>query len=705
MPERYTDTPPVRNQQPAQAGFTLPCRLASNRPERPRARHRPGFAVFAAALACCVQIPGADALASAKRPVDPVAASSDQALLAVRAAAIRRNEALLRRHAAQVPAGHPLAAYTEFWRLRMHLTDPEQSPDPSRLDGEIAHFVEDNPGTVVSRRLLRDWLHRLGQRSVWHLFDRYLAKAAPTAGDSLWCLEGVSRLARGLPPGNEALYAWNTRRELGEDCELLGQQMLEHGQFAPGQLEQRLDRALENRSIASIRQLGRMLGLGADDLALAVESPARALAHVGDSRISVLAIGLLARPTPEQAATHLAGRTDLDATQRSLLWAIIGASAARDLDPQAWQWARQGLDATIGSDTREWLVRAAMLAGDWPGVLRALERLDPSDQSSPRWTYWHARALANTGRHDEAQALLASIAGTNGFYHMLAAEEGGRRVRRPLAIEAPGQTLAPEAIAARPAIQRALALDQLGLPGEARQEWLDGLAGASDAELLAAARLACDTGQLDRCIDTASRMRHHDDWSLRYLRAWRTPLETAAHSHALDPAWVYGLVRQESRFVASARSSAGARGLMQIMPATGRWIAQRRGIRGFAAGLLDRPETSLDFGAWYMRHVLEQLDSSVVLASAAYNAGPGRPLQWRERLPRAIDGALFAELIPFNETRHYVQNVLANTAAYGALLRDEPVALRPLLGMVGPAVPVPGTDTLAAGTGGGYETR
>jgi len=124
---------------------------------------------------------------------------------------------------------------------------------------------------------------------------------------------------------------------------------------------------------------------------------------------------------------------------------------------------------------------------------------------------------------------------------------------------------------------------------------------------------------------------------------------------------------------------------MQIMPATGRWIARRRGISGFRTIALDEPAANLDYGTWYMRDVLDRLDGSILLASAGYNAGPGRPPRWRASIGRPVDGALFAELIPFSETRHYAQSVMANTAAYAAILRNEPLLLRPLLGRVDPA--------------------
>src|SRR5690606_8001738 len=255
-----------------------------------------------------------------------------------------------------------------------------------------------------------------------------------------------------------------------------------------------------------------------------VDSPARALARSRDPRVVMIALGLLARPSPDQAAARLAERTDIAEADRQLLWAIIGASAGRDLDTRAWQWARQGLAADVGRDTREWLVRAAMLADDWPGVLRALDRLDETDAGTPRWTYWRARALAAPGADDAARALLSLVAGHDGYYPMLAAEAAGLAAHRPGTQPEPQPAVEPASLVARPAIARALALYRLELRADAEREWLAGLRGASDAELLAAARLACERGILDRCINEASRMPDHDDWSLRYLLPYREGL-------------------------------------------------------------------------------------------------------------------------------------------------------------------------------------
>jgi soluble lytic murein transglycosylase len=149
-------------------------------------------------------------------------------------------------------------------------------------------------------------------------------------------------------------------------------------------------------------------------------------------------------------------------------------------------------------------------------------------------------------------------------------------------------------------------------------------------------------------------------------------------------AWVYGLIRQESRFIMNARSSASAQGLMQIIPPTARWIARRLGVRDFRIEQLNDLDTNLRFGTYYLKNVLDDLDGSPLLASAGYNAGPNRPRTWRSTLPFTVEGAVFAEIIPFTETRDYVKKVLSNATYYGMLLTGEPRSLKTLLGSVAP---------------------
>jgi soluble lytic murein transglycosylase len=205
---------------------------------------------------------------------------------------------------------------------------------------------------------------------------------------------------------------------------------------------------------------------------------------------------------------------------------------------------------------------------------------------------------------------------------------------------------------------------------------------ADDSFLLAAARVALDKGIYDRAINTADRTKEQHDFTLRYLAPFRERIEPASREQGLSLAWVYGLMRQESRFVVSSQSSVGAQGLMQVMPTTGKWVAHKLGLKGYTPQWLRDPDTNVMLGTHYMRIILSGLDKHPVLASAAYNAGPGRAIRWRANKP--LEGAIYAETIPFSETRDYVKKVMANAVIYSALFDRQSASLKTLLGTINP---------------------
>jgi soluble lytic murein transglycosylase len=200
--------------------------------------------------------------------------------------------------------------------------------------------------------------------------------------------------------------------------------------------------------------------------------------------------------------------------------------------------------------------------------------------------------------------------------------------------------------------------------------------------LLAAAELARRMEWYDRAISTAERTRDLHDFELRFLAPYRELAQKAARENDIDEAWVFGLMRQESRFVNVARSSVGASGLMQIMPATARWIAKRLGIKGFNTNEMRDPARNIQFGAYYLRHIQDTLDGSPVLATAAYNAGPSRAQRWRDA--REMEAAVYIESIPFAETRDYVKKVMSNAIYYAVRFNQPSVLLKDRLGTVPP---------------------
>jgi soluble lytic murein transglycosylase len=233
---------------------------------------------------------------------------------------------------------------------------------------------------------------------------------------------------------------------------------------------------------------------------------------------------------------------------------------------------------------------------------------------------------------------------------------------------------------ARPSTQRTLALYRMDLRTDALREWAWAVRNFDDKQLLTAAEIARRNQMYDRAINTADRTVQLHDFSLRYLAPYRDALRGHILQNKLEEAWVYGLMRQESRFVSQAKSNVGAAGLMQVMPATARWIARKLGMRNYRKKLDSQMEGNLVLGTYYMKTVLGWFDNNPVLASAAYNAGPSRARQWRGDIP--LEGAIYTETIPFTETRDYVKKVMSNTVYYAQQFGQPLHSLKQRLGIV-----------------------
>ena len=243
----------------------------------------------------------------------------------------------------------------------------------------------------------------------------------------------------------------------------------------------------------------------------------------------------------------------------------------------------------------------------------------------------------------------------------------------------------PEALAAfgaRPAVQRVVKLAQLDMRAESQREWLYVVRGLPDDALLLAAEYARREGLYDRAINTADRTASRHDFGLRYMTPFRDEFVQAANEQGVDPALLFGIARQESRFAPDIVSSAGAVGMMQLMPHTARWVAKQLNRSDYRPSQISDVQVNTQFGAFYFRYWLDRLDGVPALAAAAYNAGPNRAQAWRGG--STLEGAVWVETIPFNETRDYVKRVLANTMLYAYMLNQAYVPLSKRLGYVSP---------------------
>jgi soluble lytic murein transglycosylase len=333
-------------------------------------------------------------------------------------------------------------------------------------------------------------------------------------------------------------------------------------------------------------------------------------------------------------------------------------------------------------------VRAALRAGDWKQVKSGIEAMPAQLQDDPTWTYWLARGLRDMGKTEEANARFRLISSQPNFYGQLALEELGQKtIIPPRAMPPTPEEIAP--MARNEGFRRALKFFDLNLRFEGYREWNWELRGMTDRQLLAAAEFARQQDVLDRMVNTSDRTKAEFDYTQRFPSPHRDVMQPATQRLNLEMAWVYGLIRQESRFVKDARSHVGASGLMQLMPGTARYVANKVGMSGFTASQVNDVETNLLLGTNYLSMALNDLDGSQPLATAAYNAGPSRPRAWRSTLTRPVEGAIFAETIPFSETRDYVKKVMSNATFYAALFENQPQSLKTRLGTIAPKGYVP----------------
>ena len=251
---------------------------------------------------------------------------------------------------------------------------------------------------------------------------------------------------------------------------------------------------------------------------------------------------------------------------------------------------------------RSWPGKCALRCArcNWPEVVAAIDAMSAAEAQDPAWRYWKARALKAQGRAAEAQALLAPLAAEYSFYGQLAAEEIGARAPVPAALYKPTREEA-QSMGRTPGLQRALAFYRLNLRFEGNREWNWTIRNFDDRQLLAAAEFARRSEIYDRAINTADRTRETHDFSMRYLAPYRDVMKGYVAQLQLDEAWVYGLIRQESRFIPDVKSSAGAGGLMQLMPATARWVARKIGLIRLA-----RLESDAGRNQYQSRHLVSE---------------------------------------------------------------------------------------------------
>ncbi|MBS7808421.1 lytic transglycosylase domain-containing protein [Variovorax sp. PCZ-1] len=612
--------------------------------------------------------------------------------------------------------GHVLEPWGVYWEMKARLQEASNAEIQAALQSIAGSYQED--------RLRNDWLQLLGQRRDWQSFSSEYAKYRMQDDREVRCyalhIDRLRGAISGEAAAQEVLRNWYGMRDADDGCTLAAGGLLEAKLITALDVWKEARLSIEgNRARAATNAVTLVSPESAGAIGEINANPARYLSArataAGNTRKELVTLALIkmASNDAEAAAGALESKWSVQLTpeERSWVWAVIGKQANLKLSSDAGEYYAKSRNEHLNDDLLGWKARTALRATSaaqgWPVVLASINAMSEEGKKDNTWVYWKARALRETAKGkpemvnstpqsptptlvlrpelQEAQNLLESIASVRGFYEILATEELGRKAALP---PTPSALSATEKEAARlnPGLNRALYAIALGLRSDGVREWnyttnLHTRGGMSERELLAAADFACQREVWDRCINTSERTKEAFNADQRFPMPFRDAVVKRSREINLDPAYVYGLIRQESRFIMDARSVVGASGLMQVMPATARWTAKRIGLDGFSIDQLNNRDTNIAIGTAYLKLVLDDFQGSSPLAAAAYNAGPSRPRVWRNG--PVMEGAAWAENVPFAETRDYVKKVAANATVYGLILGGQP-SLKARMGTIGP---------------------
>lgn len=592
---------------------------------------------------------------------------------------------------------YPLYPYLQFADISQRLN----AADPA----EVEEFLERYSNTPLSWRLRRTWLKSLARRARWEQYLEFYEGPANATMRCQWlrALINAGQADKAMP---HVESLWLVGHSQPPACDPVFSAWRLGGYLTRDLVWERIELAVRSGRPSLASYLARFLDAAERPLVktwLEVRNePSRVIdvaGRAGEVEIveAILVYGverMAQRDAASAAATweRLRTRHAFSAPAVARVHRRIGLSYAYAHQEEALYWLNAIPESELDDRAREWRILSAMNHGEWREALDLLLELDSNsnrvESLSERWHYWTARALENLGWHDDADTIYAELARRRSYYGFLAADRIGEPYRlnhRTLAYSDHELRL----LAARPGAMRARELYRLGRTIDARREWRLFTRDMGDEELARAAKLAHKWGWHGRAIMTVARTPHLDDLEMRFPLAYHDRVLEKAEAQRIDPAWMFAIVRQESAFIADARSPAGALGLMQIMPGTGRKIARSLN-RPFKhrRQLLDA-DTSLEFGSTYLRFLLDEMGEHPVLAAAAYNAGPHRVARWRPAR-RNMSADLWIENVPFGETREYLRRVLTYTTIYEQRLGRDTVRMSDRL------TPIPPRDTTLA---------
>jgi len=470
---------------------------------------------------------------------------------------------------------------------------------------------------------------------------------------------------------NRAIDLWMIGTSQVEDCDPVFAFLKEQNLLGSAEYLKRYRLAIDAREFTLAQWLGRSISQGHVDIA---------------------GQWLSAQSNPEKfARRHLSWKSD-DVTRQQLVYSVervtfrdpalalelwnqlnklhafsaeqelrterhIALWTARDRLPSGYLLLIKLPAAAQSDEVSRWRARTSLRKRNWEALLTDIGQMSDGERGSDEWRYWYNMALRRTGDSPESKQALTDLAAERSYYGFLAADELGLEYALD-DNEFQADEIVVAELSQRPALIRAHELFRVGLDGRGRSEWDAAIAYLTPEEKMHAAKLAGRWNWYSRAISTSASVGQFDDLSLRYPLPYQSLFQQYAKTASIAPTWAYGVARSESLFMRDARSSAGAIGLMQLMPATGKTVAKELNLPYTGLNTLTDPQINIRLGTTYLGQMAKRFGGNRVLATAAYNAGPHRVDRW---LPTTgnQDARVWIENIPFNETRQYVKRVMA----------------------------------------------
>lgn len=562
---------------------------------------------------------------------------------------------------------YPLRAYLDYLDLRERLP----STPPGEMRAELKAFFQANPLSFMTDDLRRNYLRQLAKAGEWSTYADF--DDASLSTQEFRCLRLTARGSVQSPSAvlEEGLALWDEGISWPVSCQPLETWLMNAEVMTPERAWRRIERLMEKNLSGEASRLAANLGKDAEAQVarwrIARKNPATFLAQNSAVKGDVVLHLMLADSAKRLASddvdqayaawNRLKARESMSAQVRGEAEGGMAQAAARQHRAEASDWFEAAPSSGFDADMRAWRVRAALRQQNWGRVLKAIEAMPRDEQAEEEWRYWRARALEQLGQAELAKQIWQDVAEDVTYYGMLSADRAGVSYRLSY-INLPDDALVA-AIAQRPTVQRAREFYFQGLRDEARKEWLTALRDMDLPSQRAAAHLAARWGWMDRAAITMGKARNAgmEDLEVRFPLPWRDEVERLARDESIESGWMYGIMRRESVFMPDIGSSAGAQGLMQLMPGTAKDVARKLAMPAPAKSDLHDPETNMRLGSAYLGDVLERFDGNQVLATAAYNAGPGRVKRW---LPDEghLPADIWVDTVPFTETREYCRAVL-----------------------------------------------